>query len=113
MPIKKTELSKVYYSIGEVADMLNVNASLIRFWEKEFDILKLRKNTKGNRMFTASDLEKLQLIYHLVKEKGYTLQGARDALKKDHSGIEKNHQVVKTLHQTRELIIDLLKNLPE
>jgi len=72
---------KRYYSIGEVAKAFDVNASLIRFWDSEFDILKPKKNAKGNRMFTPEDIKNLQLIYHLVKERGYTLEGARTHLK--------------------------------
>src|SRR5690554_7597387 len=72
---------KRYYSIGEVAKAFEVNTSLIRFWEKEFDVLKPRKNAKGNRMFTPEDIKNLQLIFHLVKEKGYTLDGAKEYLK--------------------------------
>ncbi|MFM2010632.1 MAG: hypothetical protein RLZZ479_1023 [Bacteroidota bacterium] len=72
---------KRYYSIGEVAKAFDVNASLIRFWDSEFDILKPKKNAKGNRMFTPEDVKNLQLIYHLVKERGFTLEGARTHLK--------------------------------
>jgi len=79
MPIELPE--KRYYSIGEIAQAFGVNTSLIRFWEKEFDILKPKKNAKGNRMFTPEDLKNLKLIYHLVKEKGYTLEGAKDYLR--------------------------------
>ncbi|MRI64068.1 MerR family transcriptional regulator [Ornithobacterium rhinotracheale] len=71
---------KLYYKISEVAEAFNVNASLLRFWEKEFDILKPKKNRKGNRYFTPEDIENLKIIYHLVKEKGYTLEGAKIAL---------------------------------
>lgn len=72
---------KRYYSIGELAKAFDVNASLIRFWDKEFDILKPKKNAKGNRMFTPDDVKNLQLIYHLVKERGFTLEGAKTHLK--------------------------------
>ena len=72
---------KRYYSIGEVAKAFDVNASLIRFWDNEFDILKPKKNAKGNRMFTPEDVKNLKLIYHLVKERGFTLEGARTHLK--------------------------------
>lgn len=72
---------KRYYSIGELATAFDVNASLIRFWDKEFDILKPKKNAKGNRMFTPEDVKNLQLIYHLVKERGFTLEGAKTHLK--------------------------------
>ncbi|WP_417431490.1 MerR family transcriptional regulator [Halpernia sp.] len=71
---------KLYYSIGEVAKAFDVNASLIRYWEQEFPIIKPKKNKKGNRYFTPSDIQNLKIIYHLVKEKGYTLDGARVAL---------------------------------
>lgn len=71
---------KLYYSIGEVANAFDVNTSLIRYWEKEFPVLKPRKNKKGNRYFTPEDIKNLKIIYHLVKEKGYTLDGARIAL---------------------------------
>lgn len=71
---------KLYYSIGEVAKAFNVNASLIRYWEQEFPIIKPKKNKKGNRYFTPEDIKNLKMIYFLVKEKGYTLDGARIAL---------------------------------
>ena len=73
--------NKRYYSIGEIAKAFDVNASLIRFWDKEFDVLKPKKNAKGNRMFTPEDVKNLQLIYHLVKERGFTLEGAKVHLK--------------------------------
>ena len=77
----KTNLpDKLYYSIGEVAKAFDVNASLIRYWEQEFPIIKPKKNKKGNRYFTPEDIKNLKIIYHLVKEKGYTLDGARVAL---------------------------------
>ena len=79
--IKEHQLTKLYYSIGEVAKMFNVNASLIRFWEKEFSGIQLKKNKKGNRIFTPKDIIKIDTIYSLVKEKGYTLEGAKKALK--------------------------------
>lgn len=71
---------KLYYSIGEVAKAFDVNASLIRYWEQEFPIIKPKKNKKGNRYFTPEDIKNLKIIYHLVKEKGYTLDGARIAV---------------------------------
>lgn len=71
---------KLYYSIGEVAKAFDVNTSLVRYWEQEFPILKPKKNKKGNRYFTPEDIKNLKIIYHLVKEKGYTLDGARVAL---------------------------------
>ena len=76
---------KLYYSIGEVAKAFDVNTSLIRFWEKEFPILKPKKNKKGNRFFSQEDIKNLKLIYHLVKERGYTLEGARITLDENKS----------------------------
>ena len=81
MLVLKSKLTKLYYSIGEVAEMFGVNTSLIRFWEKEFPILKLKKNKKGNRLFTVKDIHNLERIYDLVKNKGFTLDGAKRKLK--------------------------------
>jgi len=88
---------KIYYSIGEVAGMFKVSTSLIRFWEKEFEVLKPHKNKKGNRLFTARDVKNLHIIYNLVKVKGYTLQGAREALKADFEGLDRNITLLQTL----------------
>ncbi len=98
------KVEKLYYSIGEVAATFKVNTSLIRFWEKEFDVLKPKKNKKGNRMFTERDMRYLHMIFNLVKEKGYTLQGAKDALKKDFESIEKNIILIETLQNTNNFL---------
>lgn len=79
--IVHTELNKLYYTIGEVAEMFDVNTSLIRFWEKEFPSIQPKKNKKGNRLFTPKEIAKIDRIYSLVKEEGYTLEGAKKALK--------------------------------
>ena len=79
--IDPSTLTKLYYTIGEVADMFEVNASLIRFWEKEFPQLQPRKNSRGNRVYSKKDLELFKKIHHLVKEKGFTLEGAKNALR--------------------------------
>lgn len=79
--IAHNQLTKLYYSIGEVADMIEVNTSLIRFWEKEFPTIKPKKNKKGNRLYTPKEIKKIDQIYTLVKQKGYTLDGARKAMK--------------------------------
>ncbi len=84
--LSKTKLTKLYYSIGEVADIFEVNTSLIRFWEKEFSILKLKKNKKGNRLFTVKDIKNVERIYNLVKVNGFTLEGAKKKLKEKSSG---------------------------
>tara|TARA_B100000927_G_scaffold215388_1_gene175724 strand:+ start:5128 stop:5454 length:327 start_codon:yes stop_codon:yes gene_type:complete len=81
MPYKEKPIEKLYYTIGEVANKFNVNISLIRFWEKEFEILKPKKNKKGNRLFTKKDLNNLETIYHLVKERGFKIEGAKKMLK--------------------------------
>lgn len=77
MPYKEKEIEKIFYSIGEVARMFDVNTSHIRFWSKQFDVIKPATNKKGNRMYTLSDIENFKVIYHLVKEKGFTLKGAK------------------------------------
>ncbi|MEH6705051.1 MAG: MerR family transcriptional regulator [Galbibacter orientalis] len=88
---------KLYYSIGEVAKAFDVNTSLIRFWDKEFDILKPKKNAKGNRKFTQEDLKNLSLIYHLVKERGFTLEGAKLHLKKQKQKALSNYEIIRKL----------------
>ena len=102
---------KLYYRIGEVAEMFNVNASLIRYWESEFSVLRPRKSTKGNRMFTQRDLRYLRMIYQLVKVQGYTLQGAKDALKKDFDQLERKTTVLMTLEKTKKFLLELDKEL--
>ncbi len=102
---------KVYYSIGEVADMFGVNPSLIRFWEKEFDIIKPHKNKKGNRQFTKSDIDNFHLIYHLVKEKGMTLKGAQMKLQKNREETEQTFEIVKRLKNIREELISIKDQL--
>ncbi len=80
VPYKEKIIEKKYHSIGEVADMFKVAPSLIRFWEGEFDIIKPKKDKRGNRRFTKDDIQKIRFVYHLVKEKGYTLDGAREVI---------------------------------
>lgn len=102
---------KVYYSIGEVADMFHVNTSLIRFWEKEFDIIKPHKNKKGNRQFTKADINNFHLIFHLVKEKGMTLKGAQQKLCEEKSETEANFEIVKRLQHVREELLQIKAEL--
>lgn len=102
---------KVYYSIGEVADMFGVNTSLIRFWEKEFDVIKPHKNKKGNRQFTKADIDNFHLIYHLVKEKGMTLKGAQMKLRESKVETEVNFEVVKRLKAIKEELIEIKSQL--
>lgn len=83
MPYKEYDTPKLYYTIGEVSELFVVNTSLIRFWEKEFDVIKPKKNKKGNRLFTPEDIDNFKVIYNLVKEQGFTLEGAKKYLKEN------------------------------
>ena len=107
MPYKERTIEKLYYSISEVSEMFGVNNSLIRFWEKEFDIIKPKKNKKGNRMFTKEDIENIRLIYHLVKERGFTLQGAQQKLKENKSDTVNQVEVIDRLNKVRGFLLDL------
>lgn len=112
MPYKEREIEKLYYSIGEVAEMFGVSKSLIRFWETEFDTLKPRKNQKGNRLFTKKDIENLKVVYSLVKEKGFTLDGARKKLKETPSEkLESNVDISDKLKSLKAFLVDLNKQL--
>lgn len=113
MPYKEKEIEKKYFTIGEVADELKVATSLIRFWESEFDIIKPKKNRKGNRQFTKEDIKNVKLIYHLVKEKGYTLQGARDFIK---SGVDEANikiELIESLKKVRGFLSQVKNGLPD
>jgi len=103
--------SKIYYAIGEVAKMFDVNTSLIRFWEKEFDIIKPKKNKKGNRLFTRQDVDNFHVIFHLVKERGYTLEGAKKKLKDNKNETIKNVEIVKSLQNIKGFLVDLKEEL--
>ncbi|AWH85101.1 transcriptional regulator [Flavobacterium album] len=102
---------KRYYSIGELAAAFNVNASLIRFWDKEFDVLKPKKNAKGNRMFTPEDVKNLQLIYHLVKERGFTLDGARVHLKESQKKTLDKFEIISKLEAIKNNLINIKNEL--
>lgn len=102
---------KRYYSIGELAKAFNVNASLIRFWDKEFDVLKPKKNAKGNRMFTPEDVKNLQLIYHLVKERGFTLDGAKVHLKEGTKKSLDKMEIIKKLEAVKANLINIKNEL--
>lgn len=107
MPYKEKEIEKKYYTIGEVAEELGVATSLIRFWESEFDSIKPKKNRKGNRQFTKEDLKNVKLIYHLVKEKGYTLQGARDFLVNGGDSVNTKLEMIESLKTLRQFLVEL------
>jgi len=108
--ITEKDLKKLYYSIGEVAELFNVNTSLIRFWEKEFTIIQPKKNKKGNRLFTPKDIVNFNKIYHLVKTKGFTLDGAKKALKTFDKDSEEENKIQPINNDiTDEIIIKLDK----
>ena len=107
MPYKEPKIEKLYYSIGEVAEMFNVNASLIRFWEREFTVIKPKKNKKGNRLFTKEDIDNFRIIYHLVKEKGMTLKGAQKKMKDNREDTEYNFEIVKSLNNIKQMLIEI------
>ncbi|MDX1630168.1 MAG: MerR family transcriptional regulator [Fulvivirga sp.] len=111
MPYKEKAIEKKYYAIGEVAAMFDVATSLIRFWESEFDIIKPKKNRKGNRQFTKEDIENVKLIYHLVKEKGFTLQGAKDMLKNDSEAIKGKMEMIDSLSKVRAFLVEIKEQL--
>lgn len=112
MPYKEKEIEKKYFTIGEVAEELGVATSLIRFWESEFDIIKPRKNRKGNRQFTKTDITNVKLIYHLVKGKGYTLQGARDFIKNGVDETSDKVALIQSLKKVRSFLAELREELP-
>jgi DNA-binding transcriptional MerR regulator len=102
---------KRYYGIGEVARAFGVNTSLIRFWEKEFDALKPKKNAKGNRKFTPQDIKNLQLIYHLVKERGFTLEGAKTHLREEKQKTLSNFEIIQKLEMVKSELIKIKNQL--
>lgn len=111
MPYKEKEITKIYYSIGEVADRYSVNTSLIRFWEKEFDIIKPKKNKKGNRLFTVKDLDHFDVIYQLVKKEGYTLDGAKKALRNSKKELELKSDLRKSLELIKKNLLSMREGL--
>ncbi len=98
---------KRYYSIGELAKAFNVNTSLIRFWDKEFDVINPKKNAKGNRMFTPEDVKNLQLIYHLVKERGFTLEGAKIHLKEGKKKTLDKFEIISKLESIKAQLTEI------
>tara|TARA_B100000902_G_scaffold383065_1_gene421453 strand:+ start:201 stop:533 length:333 start_codon:yes stop_codon:yes gene_type:complete len=102
---------KIFYTIGETAKIFNVNISLIRYWEKEFSVLKPKKNKKGNRLFSKKDLEHLQIIYHLVKERGYTLQGAKKKINENKDDTKNNIKIINKLKNIKQFLITLKEEL--
>lgn len=111
MADEKKPSRKMFFSMGEVSEMFDVNPSLIRFWEKRFDVLKPKKNAKGNRLFTPEDVENLKLIYHLVKEKGMTLGGAEKYIKDNRNSLRRDIQILDHLGHIRSTLLEIKAEL--
>ncbi|HRN58397.1 MAG TPA: MerR family transcriptional regulator [Agriterribacter sp.] len=111
IPDDEILFKKQYYSIGEVADMFNLNTSLLRYWETEFDILKPRKNRKGDRHFRPEDIKNLSLIHHLLRQRKYTIEGARDYLKKNKLKAQQNFGIIQRLEKLRGFLLELKAGL--
>ena len=111
MSLNKKPNEKLFYKISEVAKIFNVNISAIRFWEKEFDILKPKKNKKGNRLFTQKDITNMQIIHHLLKERGFTIEGAKKKLKENKKDTINNVEIIQHLKGIRSFLVNLRKKL--
>jgi DNA-binding transcriptional MerR regulator len=111
MAYREKEIEKIYYSIGEVAEQFNVAPSLIRFWESEFDLIQPKKNRKGNRQFTKEDIENVRTIYHLVKQKGFTLQGAKEMLRHDSQAVRDKMEMYESLKKIRQFLVEVRDKL--
>lgn len=107
MPYKEREINKLYYTMGEVTEMFGVNASQIRFYEKEFDVLKPKKNKKGNRLFTPEDIENLKIIFHLVDDKGFTLKGAKEHLRNSGNEVKETQKIIDSLERIKGFLLKL------
>ena len=111
MPYKEHEISKMYYTMGEVAAIFDVNQSLIRFYEKEFDVLQPKKNKKGNRYFTPEDIENLKIIFNLIRDKGYTLHGAKEHLKNNSTDTRDTQKVINSLENLKSFLLEVRDQL--
>ena len=111
MPYKQPVIEKYYYNIGEVADIFEINPSNLRYWEKEFPQINPHKNARGVRMYTKDDIEEIRLIYHLIKEKGLTIKGAKDKLKQNKKDTIDQFEIIKRLQNARQMLLDIKKEL--
>jgi len=111
MPYKEQKIEKLFYTIGEVAAMFDVNTSLIRFWEKEFDIIKPQKNKKGNRLFAKEDIENFHIIFHLVKERGMTLKGARKKMKENKEDTLNDFELIQSLNSIKQMLLEIKEQI--
>jgi len=113
VPYKKPEIEKVFFSIGEVADMAGVSASTIRYWESNFDELAPQKSSKGTRLFSRKDIENVKFIHHLVKERGMTIKGAQQKMKDNRQDTIDNWEIVKRLQRVRDELIAIKNEMEE
>jgi DNA-binding transcriptional MerR regulator len=109
--MKDLNPNKLYHSIGEVATAFDVSTSLIRFWEKEFDVLKPRKNKKGDRLFTQQDIKNLHIIFHLLKERGFTIEGAKKKLKENKNDTINQFEIVQSLNKLKSFLIEIKEDI--
>jgi DNA-binding transcriptional MerR regulator len=110
IPEDEVLFQKHYYTMGEVAEMFRVNQSLLRFWEAEFNILQPKKNKKGDRYFRPIDIKNLHLIYHLLRQRKYTIEGAKDFLKKN-SKAEEKFETIKKLEEVKRFLLEMKASL--
>ncbi len=111
LPESFNDKEKIYYSIGETAEIFNLPVSTIRYWENEFDVLKPRKNKKGDRFFSKNDIALLRTIHYLTKVKGYTLQGAKDALRHNFIQEADNATIISTLTEIKEMLLKIKREI--
>ena len=111
MPYKEIKVEKVYYTIGEASDMLDVPVSTVRFWENEFDILKPLKNKKGNRLFTQADMKNLKIIHHLLKNEGMTLSGVKKKMTEKWDEADYKFEVNESLLKIKNILLDIRDNI--
>lgn len=107
MTLNKDKNQRLYYSISEVAQMFDINESTLRFWEKEFDIIQPRKTTKGTRFYKQEDIDAVRLVFHLVKERGMTLAGARQKLKDNRETTIRQEEIVNRLKLIKEELLSM------
>ena len=107
MPYREKKVEKLFYQIGEVSEMFSEPVSTIRFWEREFDILKPKKNNKGNRLFMQEDIKNLKLIHHLLRERGMTLEGAKKYLRNNRDDADYRLEIADTLRNIRAMLVEI------
>ena len=111
MPLKEKPTVKLFYKISEVSKMFNISISAVRFWEKEFDIIKPKKNKKGNRLFTPKDIKNIQIIHYLLKERGFTVEGAKKKIRENKSDTVENIEIINHLKVIRKFLVKLREEL--